>query len=43
MFSDMISSGIVQAEGDTANAAFEIGYISGTAGLAALIGDDDSD
>lgn len=43
MFTNMINSGISQAEGDTANAAFEIGYISGTAGLAALIGDDGSD
>lgn len=42
-FQNLINSGLVNAEGDTATAAFEIGYISGTAGLAALIGDDDSD
>jgi hypothetical protein len=42
-FTELVNSGIAQAEGDTANAAFEIGYISGTVGLAHLIGDDDSD
>lgn len=42
-FTKLINSGIANAEGDTATAAFEIGYISGTAGLAAMIGDDDSD
>ena len=34
-FESLINSGVANAEGDTATAAFEIGYISGTAGLAA--------